>query len=52
MRLAAIANARRVTGLLRAQVGVDPATGKPTLPGGSTRRRWRASRPTTAGTGC
>jgi hypothetical protein len=30
-RLAAIARSRRVTGLLRAQVGVDPATGKPTL---------------------
>jgi transposase len=30
-RLAAIANARRVTSLLRAQVGIDPATGKPTL---------------------
>jgi transposase len=30
-RLAAIANTRRVTGLLRAQVGVDSATGKPTL---------------------
>jgi Domain of unknown function (DUF4277) len=30
-RLAAIANARRVTGLLRAQVGVDQATGRPTL---------------------
>jgi hypothetical protein len=30
-RLAAIAKARRVTGLLRAKVGSDPATGKPTL---------------------
>jgi transposase len=30
-RLAAIAKARRVTGLLRAEVGTDPATGKPTL---------------------
>ena len=30
-RLAAIARSRRVAGLLRAQVGVDPATGKPTL---------------------
>jgi transposase len=30
-RLAAIARSRRVTGLLRAQVGTDPATGKPTL---------------------
>ena len=30
-RVAAIARSRRVTGLLRAQVGVDPATGKPTL---------------------
>jgi transposase len=30
-RLAAIGRARRVAGLLRAQVGVDPATGKPTL---------------------
>jgi hypothetical protein len=30
-RLAAIAKGRRVAGLLRAQVGVDPATGKPTL---------------------
>jgi transposase len=30
-RLAAIARSRRVTGLLRAQVGVDPATRKPTL---------------------
>jgi hypothetical protein len=30
-RLAAIARSRRVTGLLRARVGVDPATGKPTL---------------------
>ena len=30
-RLAAIAQARRVTGLLRAEVGTDPATGKPTL---------------------
>jgi transposase len=30
-RLAAIARSRRVTGLLRAEVGTDPATGKPTL---------------------
>ncbi len=30
-RLAAIAKARRVTSLLRAEVGTDPATGKPTL---------------------
>jgi Domain of unknown function (DUF4277) len=30
-RLAAIARARRVTALLRAEVGTDPATGKPTL---------------------
>jgi transposase len=30
-RLAAIARSRRVAGLLRAQVGTDPATGKPTL---------------------
>jgi transposase len=30
-RLAAIVRSRRVTGLLRAEVGVDPATGKPTL---------------------
>ena len=30
-RLAAIAKARRVAGLLRAQVGIDQATGKPTL---------------------
>jgi hypothetical protein len=30
-RLATIAPSRRVTGLLRAQVGTDPATGKPTL---------------------
>jgi transposase len=30
-RLAAIAKARRVTALLRAEVGTDPATGKPTL---------------------
>jgi transposase len=30
-RLAAIAKGRRVTGLLRAEVGTDPATGKPTL---------------------
>ena len=30
-RLAAIAKARRVTGLLHAEVGTDPATGKPTL---------------------
>jgi hypothetical protein len=30
-RLAAITKARRVAGLLRAQVGSDPATGKPTL---------------------
>jgi transposase len=30
-RVAAIARSRRVTSLLRAQVGTDPATGKPTL---------------------
>ncbi len=30
-RLAAITKARRVTGLLDAEVGTDPATGKPTL---------------------
>jgi transposase len=30
-RLAAIGRSRRVAGLLRAQVGTDPATGKPTL---------------------
>jgi hypothetical protein len=30
-RLAAIAKGRRVAGLLRAEVGTDPATGKPTL---------------------
>ena len=30
-RLAAIARSRRVTGLLHARVGTDPATGKPTL---------------------
>jgi Domain of unknown function (DUF4277) len=30
-RLAAIARSRRVAGLLRAQIGTDPATGKPTL---------------------
>jgi hypothetical protein len=30
-RLAAIARSRRVTGLLRAEVDTDPATGKPTL---------------------
>jgi transposase len=30
-RLAAVANARRVTGLLRAEVGTDPAIGNPTL---------------------
>jgi transposase len=30
-RLAAIAKARRISGLLRAEVGTDPATGKPTL---------------------
>jgi transposase len=30
-RLAAIARSRRVTGLLHAKVGADPATGKPTL---------------------
>jgi transposase len=30
-RLAAIARNRRVTGLLRAEVGTDPVTGKPTL---------------------
>jgi hypothetical protein len=30
-RVAAIAKARRVTGLLRAEVGIDQATGKPTL---------------------
>jgi len=30
-RLAAIARSRRVTALLRAEVGTDPATGKPTL---------------------
>jgi transposase len=30
-RLAAIARSRRVAGLLHAQVGTDPATGKPTL---------------------
>jgi transposase len=30
-RLTAIARSRRVSGLLRAQVGTDPATGKPTL---------------------
>jgi transposase len=30
-RVAAIAKARRVTALLRAEVGTDPATGKPTL---------------------
>jgi transposase len=30
-RVAAIARSRRVAGLLRAQVGTDPATGKPTL---------------------
>jgi transposase len=30
-RLAAIARSRRVAGLLRAEVGTDPATGKPTL---------------------
>jgi hypothetical protein len=30
-RLVAIARGRRVAGLLRAQVGTDPATGKPTL---------------------
>jgi hypothetical protein len=43
-RLAAIAKARRVTGLLRAKVGSDPATGKPPWPGGSTRRAGRRSR--------
>jgi transposase len=31
VRVAAIARSRRVTSLLRAQVGTDPATGKPTL---------------------
>jgi hypothetical protein len=30
-RLAAIARSRRVAGLLRSEVGTDPATGKPTL---------------------
>jgi transposase len=30
-RVAAIARSRRVAGLLRAEVGTDPATGKPTL---------------------
>jgi hypothetical protein len=30
-RLAAIAHSRRVTGLLHAEAGTDPATGKPTL---------------------
>ena len=30
-RVAAIARSRKVTGLLRAQTGTDPATGKPTL---------------------
>jgi hypothetical protein len=51
-RVAAIARDRKVTGLLRAEVGSDPASGKPTLSWAVDQAALAAEAATEAGMGC
>jgi hypothetical protein len=50
-RVQTIARARKLGGLLRAQVGPTPPPASPPFPGRSTRLPWPPSRPPTAGMG-